>query len=46
MFNHLFVSDSESRFLIDEASENEDWRVTAESCGIPLIDISSDGSSS
>lgn len=39
MFNHLFVSDSESRFLIDEVSEDEDWRVTAESCGIPVIAI-------
>jgi hypothetical protein len=39
MFNHLFVSDSESRFLIDGDSEDADWQETAEACGIPVIRI-------
>jgi hypothetical protein len=43
MFNHLFVADSESRFLIDDASRDDNWRATAESCGIPVISIDRDG---
>jgi hypothetical protein len=39
MFNHLFVSDSESRFLIDADNEDVDWQETAEACGIPVIRI-------
>ena len=39
MFNHLFVSDSESRFLIDADNEDLDWQETAEACGIPVIRI-------
>jgi hypothetical protein len=37
MFNHLFVSDSESRFLIDADNEDMDWQETAEACEIPVI---------
>jgi hypothetical protein len=39
MFNHLFVSDSESRFLIDADNEDTDWQETAEACEIPVIRI-------
>jgi hypothetical protein len=39
MFNHLFVSDSESQFLIDGDNEDADWQETAEACGIPVIRI-------
>ena len=39
MFNHLFVSDSESRFVIDAENEDVDWQETAEACGIPVIRI-------
>ncbi len=37
MFNHLFVSGSESCFLIDEAARDPDWERTADACGIPVI---------
>lgn len=39
MFNHLFVSDSESTFLIDAENQDPDWEATADSCGIPVIQI-------
>ena len=39
MFNHLFVSDSESRFLIDADNQDLDWQETAEACGIPVIQV-------
>lgn len=36
MFNHLFVAASESEFLLEAASEDKDWRATADACGIPV----------
>jgi hypothetical protein len=36
MFNHLFVSDSQSQFIIDAENEDPDWQATAEACGIPV----------
>lgn len=39
MFNHLFVSDSESRFIIDAKNEDADWQTAAEACGIPIIRV-------
>ena len=36
MFNHLFVSNSESRFLVDRERDDPDWHATADACGIPV----------
>lgn len=36
MFNHLFVTDSQSHFIIDAENEDPDWQATAEACGIPV----------
>lgn len=36
MFNHLFVAESESRFLVDRTNDDREWHATAEACGIPI----------
>jgi hypothetical protein len=36
MFNHLFISGSQSQFIIDAENEDPDWQATAEACGIPV----------
>jgi hypothetical protein len=36
MFNDLFVAASQSEFLLEAASEDLDWRATADACGIPV----------
>lgn len=36
VFNHLFISNSRSEFLLDEADDDENWHGSAISCGIPV----------
>ena len=36
MFNHLFVSNSRSEFVVEAASEDPDYHATADACGIPV----------
>lgn len=36
MFNHLFVSNSRSEFIVEAASEDPDYHATADACGIPV----------
>ncbi len=36
MFNHLFIGNSRSEFIVDATSEDPDYHVTADSCGIPV----------
>ncbi|MBK7520455.1 MAG: hypothetical protein IPI75_09955 [Gammaproteobacteria bacterium] len=36
MFNHLFVGNSRSEFIVDADSEDPDYHVTADACGIPV----------
>lgn len=43
MFNHLFVSDSQSQFIIDAENEDPDWQATAEACGIPVTRLAETG---
>ncbi len=40
MFNHLFVSSSQSRFLVDSDRDDPDWHATADACGIPVTMLS------
>jgi hypothetical protein len=36
MFNHLFISNSESEFIVDAAIDDPDYHATADACGIPV----------
>ena len=36
MFNQLFIGNSRSEFIVDATSEDPDYHVTADSCGIPV----------
>jgi hypothetical protein len=36
VFNHLFVSNSRSEFIIERGRDDPDYHVTADACGIPV----------
>lgn len=36
MFNHLFVGNSSSEFIVEAAREDPDYHATADACGIPV----------
>jgi len=36
MFNHLFIGNSHSEFVVDAAREDPDYHATADACGIPV----------
>ncbi|MBK7168482.1 MAG: hypothetical protein IPH83_04350 [Gammaproteobacteria bacterium] len=36
MFNQLFIGNSRSEFIVDADSEDPDYHVTADACGIPV----------
>lgn len=37
VFNHLFVTASQSEFIIDRANEDPNYHDTADACGIPVM---------
>lgn len=36
VFNHLFISSSQSEFLIEKEDDDEDWHRSADACGIAV----------
>ena len=36
VFNHLFVSDSRSEFIVERGRDDADYHMTADACGIPV----------